>query len=816
MGSGTLYMIGNAHIDPVWLWQWSEGYQETLATFRSALERMKEYPDFKFTASSAALYQWVEENDPTMFAEIQQRVSEDRWELAGGWWIEPDCNIPGGESFVRQGLYGQRFFQSRFGKTANLGYNVDSFGHCGTLPQILKKSRLQGYVFMRPAPHEKDLPARVFWWESDDGSCLLTLRLPGGYGTWSDDIGAHIDYCASEIQYPLKQMACFYGVGNHGGGPTIANIECIHQLQQKPKSPTLLFGTLKDFFQAIQSQQFLLPVVHEDLQHHASGCYSAHSSIKLNMRLVENLLLTTEKLSTAAACMVGAEPLENLTRAWKNLLFNQFHDILAGTSLEGAYEDTFNQLGESKAIAGRNLNHAIQSIAARINIEQQPGTFPLVVFNPNTWSYKTIVELEIWGLNGDEVIIDYQGRLQALQFIQSHATTTFRSRFCFVADLPALGYTSYRVIPPTRSDRESIKQTINQTADLFGTETSIENDFLRLTIDPQSGCVQSLFDKKRCWETFSLPAAKAVVLDDPSDTWSHGIFKFDQVIGEFTADRVSLVESGPVQMTLRTESHFGTSALRQDFTLYQGQDYVRVSIWIDWHEHHKMLKIRFPINIISPQATYEIPYGYIHRPTDGIEYPGQCWIDLSGTAGQDGKSVGFSLLNDAKYSYDIQGNDIGMTVLRSPIYAHHDPAVPNPARHYSYMDQGMQHFSYILYPHEGSWKTSNTVKYAMNQTALGMQVSSHPGNLPGSTSFIAVDKENIIVTVLKVAEDSGGWVLRAFETAGIPTSTTIKLPYLNRQVDIHFNVCEIKTIFIPKDLNLPVTETDLLEWPAHE
>ena len=247
MKKTTLHMIGNAHIDPVWLWQWQEGFHEVKATFRSALDRMNEYPEFKFVASSAVFYQWVEENDPTMFAEIKKRIAEGRWEIVGGWWIEPDCNIPGGESFVRQGLYGQRYFKSRFGAIAKVGYNIDSFGHNAMLPQILKKSGISYYIFMRPAPHEKSLPGRLVWWGFSTVTRVLTLRLPAPYGTWAADIQDHITQCANEITEPLNEMACFYGVGDHGGGPTIENIECILRLNQQENNPTLLFSTPEQF-----------------------------------------------------------------------------------------------------------------------------------------------------------------------------------------------------------------------------------------------------------------------------------------------------------------------------------------------------------------------------------------------------------------------------------------------------------------------------------------------------------------------------------------------------------------------------------------
>ena len=234
MKEKKLHMIGNAHLDPVWLWQWQEGFQEVKSTFRSALDRLDEYEDFIFTASSAAFYEWVEKGDPGMFEEIRARVVEGRWQIVGGWWIQPDCNIPGGESFARQALYGQRYFQEKFGTTARVGYNVDSFGHNCMLPQILAKSGLDYYVFMRPAPHEKGLPDDLFWWESDDGSRVLAFRIPFEYCTTGEDLEKHVRRCAGEIREPFVHTMCFYGVGNHGGGPTKENIESILRLSSDP------------------------------------------------------------------------------------------------------------------------------------------------------------------------------------------------------------------------------------------------------------------------------------------------------------------------------------------------------------------------------------------------------------------------------------------------------------------------------------------------------------------------------------------------------------------------------------------------------
>jgi alpha-mannosidase len=207
-----VHMVGNAHIDPVWLWQWQEGFQEIKATFRSALDRMNEYDEWIFTCSSAAFYEWVEQNDPAIFNEVRSRVAEGRWVLAGGWWVQSDCNLPCGESFVRQALLGQRYFVRTFGKIARTGYNVDSFGHHGMLPQILQKSGCDNYVFMRPMPSEKALPARVFHWQSSDGSSVKAFRIPYEYCTWPKELSQHIERCANEIADPINDVMCFFGV----------------------------------------------------------------------------------------------------------------------------------------------------------------------------------------------------------------------------------------------------------------------------------------------------------------------------------------------------------------------------------------------------------------------------------------------------------------------------------------------------------------------------------------------------------------------------------------------------------------------------
>ncbi|CAN5897326.1 alpha-mannosidase [soil metagenome] len=811
MKDKTLHMIGNAHIDPVWLWRWQEGFHEVRASFRSALDRMKENEDFIFVSSSAVFYEWVEKSDPAMFEEIRARVAEGRWEIVGGWWLQPDCNLPSGESFVRQALYGQRYFQEKFGVTATVGYNVDSFGHHAMLPQLLKKSGLDYYVFMRPSPHEKGLPSRLFWWESDDGSRVLTYRIPFEYCTWCKDLEKHIRRCAGELREPVNELMCFYGVGNHGGGPTKENLESIRRLNDNPDFPKLVFSSPERYFHEVESKGWNLPVIHDELQHHASGCYAAHSGIKRWNRRAENLLVSAEKWATVAQLVTGQPYPNDLAHAWKGVLFNQFHDILAGTSLETAYDDARDLYGEALAIGARAQNYALQALAWNLNIAEQEGVKPIVVFNPHAWEVTRTVELESGRLKANEILLDEKGDAVPLQSVQSEATAGGRARLTFKATLPPLGYRTYRLTPQP----EPVPHTFPTVQ---ASDNVLENELTRLEFDPETGGIASLRDKEHELEVFAGPAATAVVLEDDSDTWSHNVFAFDKVVGGFKARRLKLVEHGPVKSVVRVFSEYGASSLTQDFTMYPGSRQIDVAASVNWQEQHKALKLRFPVNVHFMRATFEIPYGHIERFANGEEEPGQSWVDLSGTSRDSGELYGFSLLNDGKYSFDVNVRDIGLTVLRSPIYAHHDPMVPEKDGHYSYIDQGVQTFRYSLLPHAGSWLEAETVERAaeLGTPPEALFATFHDGPLPQRDSFLQVASGSVVATVLKRAEDGDGLILRLYETSKNAAEARISLPFLEREFQADFGPCELKTFRIPLDKDIAVTETNLLELPYGE
>ncbi|MCD6475485.1 MAG: hypothetical protein J7K85_04370, partial [Anaerolineaceae bacterium] len=333
----------------------------------------------------------------------------------------------------------------------------------------------------------------------------------------------------------------------------------------------------------------------------------------------------------------------------------------------------------------------------------------------------------------------------------------------------------------------------------------LENQWYRLEFDTQTGWIRSLSDKQNDVEYFKEAAAKPVVIKDDSDTWSHGVFRFDEEIDVFEAQEISIIEDGPVRSTIRVKNTYGKSTLVQDFTLYQKMKRIDVHVKVDWHEQFNLLKLQFLVNIENPAVTYEIPYGHIVRPCDGLEESGQNWVDVSGD------SLGVSFLNDGKYSFSVENNVFGLTVLRSPIYAHHDPEEPQMNVDYEFMDQGMQEFHYALLPHNGDWRKAGTVMQAaeINQPAPVLLTTYHPGPLPLQSSFVEGFPENIILTVVKKAEDLNGMVLRAYETHGKLTSVSISA-FSNQEIPLEFSPYEIKTILVSDEGD--VREVNLLEW----
>ncbi len=847
-----IYMIGNAHIDPVWLWRWQEGFAEVKATFRAALDRINEFPDFVFTSGCALYYKWIEENAPEMFDEIKQRVKDGNWAITGGWWLQPDCNMPSGESFVRHSLYGQRYLLEKFGQIATVGYNVDSFGHSGMLPQILKKSGMDYYVCMRPLDSEnnKQTPKGLFWWESIDGSRVLTYKIPDSYSSFQsggiskdrlirnmieDSLKVEGSFGTRQMKKRIKEalrmadnqgasQMIFYGVGNHGGGPTITILKEIEKLKKEFGRNQLAYGCPSSYFEEVKKMQPELIVYVDDLQHSASGCYSTMSVIKGCNRAAESLILAAEKIASASNILTGLDyPQKDIKKAWEDVMFNQFHDILCGCSIEDAFKDAKEFYGEAMALSARVLNSSMQKITWSIDTindefiklikrnkedywiswENKDRGTPLVIFNPLSWDVKipVLVNRQVAG------ITDEKAEPVEIQKIQNPFLNGLgKFKALFIGEIPPLGYRVYW----TYMKKEFRVSNCNGLLKAEG--NSIENDFIRLEINQNTGYIDKLIDKINNIKVISGNGAVPIIIDiNHCDTWAHNVFEFRDEVARFADGKIKLLENGPIRTRLRVINRYKNSILQQDFILYKDKPDIEVEASLDWHERNKLLKLSFPVDLKNGKSTYEIPYGYIERPVNGEEEPGLQWVDLSGTLNE--KVYGLAILNNCKYSYDIKENDIRMTLANSSYYADHTVYRNKMCK---VMDQGVQNFKYVLVPHTEDWRSSGVVKKACELNTQQIQIfeTYHKGNLPQKYEGIRISAENIIASVFKKAEDDKeekGYIIRCYETAGKVTNALIDLPIMGRKWKTVFDRCEIKTFFIPENNKKEIFEVDFIE-----
>ena len=817
--TNRIHMIGNAHLDPAWLWRWTDGFAEVKATFQSALDRINEYDDFVFTCAGACYYKWVEENCPSMFEEITRRVAEGRWVIVGGWWIQPDCNIPCGESFVRQSLYSQRYYLEKFKIICKTGYNVDSFGHNGMLPQILSKSGMDYYVFMRPEDHEKSGVPPVFNWQSDDGSSVLTFKIPELYlHKDPETLPDKVETIALLGAAHDTDMMLFYGVGNHGGGPTIALVDKIEELQKDYGADKLIFSSPDKFMESIKDNADKYPVIHDDLQIHAIGCYSAMLKIKQLNRRAETRLLSAERLDTLAGILMGATTNEKkLGNAWEKVMFNQFHDIICGCSIKTVYDDAEESYGSALHCAQEILNGAAQKISWEIDtlgddvmprskdddwaVWGLPGKgTPMIVFNP--LPFERTISVEALGVF--ETITDQCGTSLPVQRIRSLVTNGAHDKWntLFTAHLPAVGYSTFW-LHKKAGDKGNAGGSPEVSVAQDGSMMS--NQYTEIHFDTQQGCISELLDKRTGAQILNGPAGVGFVIDETgSDTWGHGLTEYRDVIGRFWAASMEVVEKGPLRCCVRIKSTYNQSELVQDFLLYYDRPEIEVKAKIMWREKHKMLKLEFPVKTEDKTYTAGIPYGIIRRPMDGSEKPIQRWIDVSGEKG------GLTVINDSNYGVDVKDAAIRMTVLRSPIYADHFGKRDGECE---FMEQGEHEIAYMLCSHEGSCDTSQAAREAssFNTPVFSVYETYHKGRLPQSLSGLFVEPKNIIATVFKKAEDINGYILRCYESRGQAARAVIDLPLLNRKWETDFSPFEIKTFFVSAERDVEIRETDLLE-----
>jgi alpha-mannosidase len=769
MKSYQVVAVGNSHIDMAWLWPWTETVEVVRNTFSSVLKLMQEFPEFKFSHSSVQTYAWMEDKYPELFEQIRRRVKEGRWEVVGGMWVEPDLNMADGEALTRQILHGKRYIREKFGVDVRIGYNPDSFGYNWQLPQIYKRSGIDYFVTQKLGWNETNkFPHKLFWWEAPDGSRLLTF-FPRDYVNSIEPVRMATDLADASRLTGLPRLLHLYGVGDHGGGPTRAMLESARKWQSPAALfPELKLSTLGDYFQQARAhaEKSQIPVWKDELylEYHR-GTFTTQARTKWNNRRNEALLLNAERFSSLSTMLGRAYPLTDLNAAWRKLLFNQFHDILPGSSIAVVYRDASLDHVEIRRVGHEILSGALDDLLERIRTTG-PG-IPVVVFNSLGWGRTDVVETTVSfpeppkhvlvsDLAGEAVLSDVASR--------SADGRTLRIRF-LAEDVPSFGYRTFRVQPSEKA--APLAPSVRVTQD------SIENEFLRARVDPKTGCLTSLFDRRRNREVLAVNACGNLLQafrDEPKDwdAWNIDSNFEDERWDLDRAEEIKIVEQSLTRAVLRVTKRFRKSIFHQFLTLYPGVPRLDVRMEADWHENRTMIKVAFPLAASSDWATFEIPYGSIQRPTTRntpvekakFEVPALRWADLSGAAG------GLSLLNDSKYGYDAKGNVLRLTLLRSPKW-------PDPQA-----DMGPHEFTYSLFPHAGNWKDAGTVRrgYELNVPLIAVATHSHGGTLPPARSFIEFSAPNVVFTALKKAEDGESFLVRFYEFAGRETEVRFRTP----------------------------------------
>ena len=717
-----LSAIGHAHIDTAWLWPLAETYRKCERSFSSQTAYMERYPEFRFSCSQAQQYAWVQERNPNLYKQIKERVQTGQWVPVGGTWIEPDCNLPSGEALARQFLYGQRYFQREFGLTCREFWNPDVFGYNGQLPQLMRQSGITRFLTQKLSWNRFNTPQHhTFTWQGIDGSEVLTHFPPNDtYNSlttqgdkneitqFRDNARAYKDHVRS------RHSLMLFGYGDGGGGPTPRMLEVLRRVGDLQGIPRTAQHSSEEFFERLEKDVTALPVMVGELyfEYHR-GTYTSQAAVKRGNRKGEFLLHDVEFLASAAARLKGATyPRAEIDRLWQLLLLNQFHDILPGSSIKEVYEDAARDHAEIEA-SGKGLRVA----AMRDLFGDGPAVVPI-----NTLTFAR-----------QEVAEQPDGKL------------------VFV-DTPAYG--AGRVVG-------DVPDTVRLTRE--GDRLTLENAHLRAVLGAD-GSLLSLVDKQSGREAMSAPGNRFDLYDDhPTnyDAWDVDPFYMETRQTCPPASACEIVLEKPMRVEVSFERTIGAaSRLRQTVRLDAGARRLEFHNHADWHEAHRFLKVAFPVTVRAMNATYEMQFGCVERPTHftnsfdlaKYEVPGHKWADLSE------HGFGVALLSESKYGFSTLGDTMTLSLLRAPKY-------PDPEA-----DMGAHDFAYAVMPHAGGWREAGVVAEAHRFNALVLWAA---GGEHGSLA--ACDDPNLVLDTVKLAEDEDdAMVVRLYECHGARGVATLR------------------------------------------
>jgi alpha-mannosidase len=748
--TAIIHATGHAHIDVAWLWTLGQTRRKSERTFQNVIRLMEQFPHYHFTQSQPQLYQFIQEDQPALFDAIRKKIKEGRWEPIGGMWVEADCNLSGAESLARQFLLGRTFFREHFGEKAEspVLWLPDVFGYAWALPQLIRQAGLKYFMTIKIGWSQYNrLPYDTFLWQGIDGTQILThfstvMEFGSPYfstynsmANASEALGTWSNFQQKELHQDLLMA---YGFGDGGGGPTREMLENLEVMKHFPALPQIRQSSVRTFFETLEplTNSRLMPIWNGELylEYHR-GTYTSQARNKRANRKSEFLLHDAEFLATYASLLTGCQyPTAQFQKAWRMICLNQFHDIIPGSSIGPVYEESQKQYAWLTQEVTQIRDEALQSIASSLDAD-------VILVNATSFTQPGLVLIP--GSASPPFTRD--GELLPSQPSDSGLWV----------DAGALAPFSVVALKTAMDHQPS-------TLDERPWSNVLENNFIRVEFN-SAGDITSIFDKQASREVLapnSIANQFQAFEDRPKswDAWDVDIFYDDKMWLADAAASIEVVESGRLRQTIQIRRKLLTSEYTQRISLNYNSPRLDFDTHINWQERHTMLKVAFPVEILAPQATYEIQWGNVQRPTHRntswdwarFETCAHKWVDLS-----EG-NYGVSLLNDCKYGHDIHRNVMRITLLRSPTQ-------PDPMA-----DYGEHQFKYSFYPHTGLWNEETLREaYLLNDPVLVFrskgknQAANRKSSLPALLSTTA---PNVIIETIKQAEDGNGIIVRLFES----------------------------------------------------
>ncbi|HEU0293098.1 MAG TPA: alpha-mannosidase [Anaerolineales bacterium] len=745
-----IHATGHAHIDVAWLWTLGQTRRKSERTFHNVIRLMEQFPDYHFSQSQPQLYQYMKEGQPELFEAIKQRVQEGRWEPLGGMWIEADCNLSGAESLARQFLLGRAFFREHFGPDAEspVLWLPDVFGYAWALPQLIKQAGLKYFMTIKIGWSQYNrLPYDTFLWQGLDGTQILThfstvkefgSEYASTYNSManaSEALGAWKNFQQKELH---KDLLMAYGFGDGGGGPTREMLENIELMNDFPALPKVKQSSVKNFFESIEPliDSKMMPIWNGELylEYHR-GTYTTQARNKRANRKSEFLLHDAEFLAAYASLITNYQyPITDFTNVWRTVCLNQFHDIIPGSSIAEVYAESQEQYVELTQNVNQIRDQALEALAQKLDGD-------ILLVNPTSFTQPGLVFLD----SSQRFTRDGQ---------PVPAQETDSGLWVDAGELQpysVIALSSMTQVPGSTPHESSPHAPV------------LENDFLRVEID-KNGDISRIYDKKADREVLppNTVANQFQAFEDRPkswDAWDIDIFYDDKMWLAEPAESIKMVEYGELRQTLEIKRKILNTEYTQLISLNHNSARLDFDTHINWQERHILLKVAFPVHVLSPQATYEIQWGNVTRPTHRntawdwarFETCAQKWVDLS-----EG-GYGVSLLNDCKYGHDIHTYIMRLTLLRST-------TMPDPTA-----DYGEHRFKYSLYPHAGSWnEETQREAYLLNDPLIVYKAEGRRQKdeklISSLHSLVSCSSPNVIIETIKQAEDGNGIIVRLYES----------------------------------------------------